>query len=204
MSQGQAANPGPAGLVALAIACFTFYAIHTGKVDSSCAPLLGIWLIGGFVVQIFVATMELKHGNILGGNIFLFFSAFFMLVNGLELLFKFYAAKSGWVLDTRIDGWAWIALMIALVSWTPAYFKTPLSTILMVLSLDIAVIVVTLLNLKLIGHEWHIVSGNFIGLGGVFGLYTAWGMIINTVFERNIIPLGAPLIKPKSTTSVNM
>ncbi|MEG6523719.1 acetate uptake transporter family protein [Desulfotomaculum sp. 1211_IL3151] len=204
MSQGQAANPGPAGLVALAIACFTFYAIHTGKVDSSCAPLLGIWLIGGFVVQIFVATMELKHGNILGGNIFLFFSAFFMLVNGLELLLKFYAAKSGWVLDARIDGWAWIALMIALVSWTPAYFKTPLSTILMVLSLDIAVIVVTLLNLNVIGHEWHIVSGNFIGLGGVFGLYTAWGMIINTVFERNIIPLGAPLIKPKPTTSVNM
>ena len=46
------ASPAPAGLVALAIACFGFYALLTGKVDHSCIPLLGFWLLGGFFVQI--------------------------------------------------------------------------------------------------------------------------------------------------------
>lgn len=120
MSHGHApANPGPAGLVALAMACFTFYAVHTGKVEGSAIPLLGIWLIGGFVVQVIVGVMELNHGNIVGGNIFTFFSAFFMLVTGLELIFKYFAGIYGWAVDARIDGWAWLALSIALITWTP-------------------------------------------------------------------------------------
>lgn len=195
MSAHGPANPGPAGLVALAMACFTFYAIHTGKVEGSAAPLLGIWLLGGFVVQVIVGVMELNHGNILGGNIFTFFSAFFMLVTGLELIFKFFAAQNGWALDARIDGWAWGALAIALLTWTPGYFKSPLSLLAVVLALDIAVPVVALMDLGILGHGWHAVSGNFLGIAGIFGLYTAWGVVLNTVYGRTIIPLGAPLVK---------
>jgi len=196
MSQGHApANPGPAGLVALAMACFTFYAMHTGKVDSSAAVLLGIWLLGGFVVQVIVGIMELNHGNIVGGNIFTFFSAFFMLVTGLELIFKFFAAQNGWSIDARIDGWAWLALAIALLTWTPGYFKSPLSLLACVLALDIAIPVVAFMDMGILGHEWHAVSGNFLGIAGIFGLYTACGVVLNTAFGRTIIPLGTPICK---------
>ncbi|ABO50311.1 conserved hypothetical protein [Desulforamulus reducens MI-1] len=205
MSQGHGTvNPGPAGLVALAMACFTFYAIHTGKVDGSAAPLLGIWLIGGFVIQVIVGVMEINHGNVLGGNVFTFFSAFFMLVTGLELIFKFFAAQNGWTIDSRIDGWAWLALAIALLTWTPGYLKSPLSLFCAVLALDVAVPVVALMDLEVLGHEWHVISGNFLGLGGIFGLYTAWGIVLNSVFEKTIIPLGAPIIKPKQTNTASM
>lgn len=199
MSHGHGpANPGPAGLVALAMACFTFYAVHTGKVEGSAIALLGIWLIGGFVVQVIVGVMELNHGNVLGGNIFTFFSAFFMLVTGLELIFKFFAAQNGWEVDARIDGWAWLALAIALLTWTPGYFKSPLSLCAVVLALDVAVPVVALMDLTILGHEWHVVSGNFLLLAGIFGLYTAMGVVLNTVFERTVIPMGGPIIKPRA------
>ncbi len=82
------ANPTPAGLVALAAACACFFALLTGRVSASAMPLIGCWLLGGFVIQIVVALLDLKSGNLAGGNTFLFFSAFFMLVSGLEMLLR--------------------------------------------------------------------------------------------------------------------
>ena len=124
MSQNHGwASPAPAGLVALAVACFTFFGVLSGKVDHSCIPLLGCWLLGGFVIQIIVGIIELMEGNTTGGNVFTFFAAFFMLVGGLEFFVKFAAHIQAWQIDTRIDGWAWSALAIALLLWTPAYFK---------------------------------------------------------------------------------
>jgi succinate-acetate transporter protein len=85
------ATPGPAGLGALAVACFGFGAVFLGKVDLSGFPLLAAWLIGGCLVQYTVAVMELKDHNLTGGNVFLFFSAFFMLGAALSVFAKWYS-----------------------------------------------------------------------------------------------------------------
>ena len=190
------ANPGPAGLVALAMACFTFFALFTGRVDGTALPLLGIWLLGGFVIQVIVAIIELKEGAILGGNVFLFFSAFFMLVTGLECLFKFWMGTKGITLDARMDGWAWLTLAIALILWSPGYFKSPLAMILCVLSLDIAVPVVALKDLTIIpGAIGAPLAGIFLLLAGIFGLYMAAGTVLNTALGKQALPLGSPWIK---------
>lgn len=190
------ANPGPAGLVALAMACFTFFALFTGKIEGSALPLLGIWLIGGFVVQVIVAVIELKEGAIVGGNVFLFFSAFFMLVTGLECLFKFWASTKGVAVDARIDGWAWTVLAVSLLLWTPAYFKSPLVMSLLVLALDIAVPVVALKDLGVIDPViGSAIAGWFLLIGGIFGIYMAAGTVLNTAFGKQVLPLGAPIIK---------
>jgi len=108
-------NPTPAGLVALAVACFGFFALLTGKITAGALPLLGCWLLGGFIVQLVVALIDLKGGNTTGGNTFLFFSAFFMLVGGLEMMVKSFLSKTGLTLDARVDGWAWLVLAITLI-----------------------------------------------------------------------------------------
>ena len=54
-----------------------FYLLCNGKVEHTCIPLLGCWLLGGALVQYTVAIIELKEGATTGGNVFLFFSAFF-------------------------------------------------------------------------------------------------------------------------------
>jgi len=83
------ASPGPAGLAALAVACFGFAAVFLGKVGLGGLPLLAAWLVGGGVVQLSTALIELKDHNITGGNVFLFFSAFFMFAAALSVFAKF-------------------------------------------------------------------------------------------------------------------
>ena len=83
------ATPGPAGLGALAVACFGFGAVFLGLVKPGGLPILAAWLFGGCLVQYTTAVIELKDHNVLGGNVFLFFAAFFMLGAALSTMSKF-------------------------------------------------------------------------------------------------------------------
>jgi succinate-acetate transporter protein len=119
-----------------------------------------------------------------------------MLVTGLECLFKFWMGTKGITLDSRMDGWAWLALAIALVFWSPGYFKAPLAMILCVLSLDIAVPVVALKDLTIIPAAIGApLAGLFLLLAGIFGLYMTAGTILNTTYGKQILPLGSPWVK---------
>ncbi|PKM78569.1 MAG: hypothetical protein CVU90_00810 [Firmicutes bacterium HGW-Firmicutes-15] len=192
------ASPGPAGLVALAMACFTFGAIHTGMVAGSAAPLLGCWLLGGFVVQFTVAVIELRDGHMTGGNVFLFFSAFFMLTTGLELILKTILAKNGMTADSHLDGWAWLTLSIALTLWSPAYLTSVKSMTFLVIAILPACWIITGVDIGYLPKTWSYYDGVFLFITGCFGLYTGAGMILNTAFGKTIIPLGKPFIAPQA------
>ena len=187
------ANPAPAGLVALAMACLPSLLFYREGGDA--IPLLGIWLLGGFAVQVIVGIIELKEGNTTGGNVFTFFSAFFMLVTGLEMIFKYLAIQFGWTIDPTIDGWAWLPLAIALLLWTPAYFKGALSMLLAVVALDVAVPIIAFKDMGLLGAAWGPVAGWALLIAGIFGLYTASAIVLNTAYGRPVLPTGGPLVK---------
>lgn len=192
------ANPAPAGLTALAVACFTFFAVLTGKVEHSCIPLLGCWLLGGFVVQLVVGLIELKEGATTGGNVFLFFSAFFMLVGGIEFFVKgYFGTVHGAPIDTRIDGWAWLVLFITLILWTPAYLKqSPMVMGLLVLLLDVAVFFVAMTDLAWMDKSvYGPLAGDFLLGSGICGIYVAAAIILNTAFGKSVIPMPGPIMK---------
>lgn len=195
--QGGWGNPGPAGLTALAIACFTFYAVLCGKVPHAALPFLACWLIGGFVVQLIVGIIELREGAVLGGNVFVVFCAFFMLTGALEFLVltQGKADPAGMALD----GYAWLVLLITLVLWTFSYLKTsPAALGLTVILLDIAVLFVTIEKLGMFG-DFAATAGYYGGLfllfTGIAGMYVAAGIQLNSAFGKTILPLGKPIIK---------
>lgn len=177
------ANPTPAGLVALAVACFCFFALLTGRVDASALPLLGCWLLGGFVVQMVVAILDLKANNLPGGNTFLFFSAFFMLVSGLECFLK---VKGG--VDARIDGWAWLALSLTLTLWTPAFFKAAKLLLAIVLVLNIAVWSITFIDLQVIPKTFLPVPAYALLISGIMGIYLSAAIVVNGTLGKKFYP----------------
>ncbi|MDR2036181.1 MAG: GPR1/FUN34/YaaH family transporter [Coriobacteriales bacterium] len=183
------ANPTPAGLVALAVACFAFFALLSGKVEATAMPLVGCWLIGGFVVQLVVALMDLKGGNHAGGNTFLFFSAFFMLVGGLEMFLKYNGIAAGTPLDTRIDGYAWLVLTLVIYLWTPAFFKTFNILSLIVLALDVALPFVALVDLKILPANLTVIAAYALLTAGVLAIYLSAATVVNTAFGKKVYPV---------------
>ena len=183
------ANPTPAGLVALSVACFCFFALLTGGVSASAMPLIGCWLLGGFVIQIIVALLDLKSRNLTGGNTFLFFSAFFMLVSGLGMLLKYDAAGMGVPLDIRIDGYAWGALTIVVWLWTPAFFtKFSLLSVIVAL-LDIALPFIALVDLGVLPHGFVYISAWALLAAGIVAIYLSSAIIVNGAYGKTVYPL---------------
>jgi len=189
------ANPTPAGLVALAVACFCFFALLTGKVSRGALPLLACFLIGGFVIQLVVALLDLKSGNLSGGNTFLYFSAYFMLVSGGEMLLKFFVDG----LDTRIDGWAWLALMLVVALWTPAFFKAPAILFVIVAVLNVAVPCIAFADLQIFSAEVSGVLSNIAGhallVCGILGVYLSAALVVNGTYGRTVFWNPKPFYK---------
>jgi len=197
----QWANPTPAGLVALAVACFGFFALLTKRVEPSAMPLLGCFLLGGFIIQVIVALIDLKSKNLAGGNTFLYFSAFFMLVSGLEMFFKYNGISAGTPLDGRIDGWVWLALAAVVLLWTPAFFKSPAILFMIVVVLNVATISITLADLKVFNPDISNVLSHVAGWAlltcGVMGIYLSAALVVNGTYGKNILPNPKPFYKEK-------
>ena len=195
MEKKEWANPTPAGLVALAVACFCFFALLCGMVEKSAMPLMGCFLIGGFVIQFVVALLDLKSRNAPGGNTFLYFSAYFMLVSGAEMFLKYYSAG----LDTRIDGWAWMVLMLVVILWTPAFYKGNGLLFIMILVLDIAIPCVVVSDLKLFAPEVTAIFSKTAGwlllVCGIMGIYLSAALLVNATYGKEIFKTPKPFYK---------
>ena len=190
------ASPGPAGLGALAVICFAFYALLTGKVSHNAAPLLACWLIGGAICQIVTGVIELKDHSIVGGNVFLFFGAFFMVVTALSLVTKYGLAQAGLPMDTRVEGWCWLGGLCFLVMMTPAYLKSPKLLFFAIVAIDVALLCLVGLDMKLNIPRalFASIAGWALLFAGFVGIYMAGAIVLNTHFGKVILPTTKPII----------
>ena len=192
------ASPGPAGLAALSIAGFAFFALLTGRVSHDAAPILACWLVGGAVCQVVAGLIELKDHDITGGNIMLFFGSFFMLVAALSLSTKYGLHAAGLPFDATIEGWCWLAGGGFLVIMTPCYLKTPKLLFWAIVMADIAVLCIALMDLKVTVLPLPLMAtvAGWLLLGvGLIGIYLGGATAINTTFGKSILPTTTPYVK---------
>jgi len=191
-------SPGPAGLGALAVACFGFGAVFTGKIGLGGLPLLAAWLVGGGIVQFTVAVMELKDHNMTGGNVFLFFSAFFMFGAALSVFAK-YLMLSGIMGSVQpepmVEGYCWMAGAAFLTAVTPAYLKSPKPLCMIVILLDVALWLIVGLDLGLIGASMKPVVGYILFISGWIAVYIVAAVVNNHVYGRVVIPTFGTFVK---------
>lgn len=190
-------SPAPAGLGALAVACFGFAAVFLGQVKIGGLPILAAWLVGGGIVQVIVAIIELKDKNFTGGNVFLFFSAFFMFGAALSTLAKF-LMLSGIIPnippDPVVEGYCWMAGAAFLTILTPCYLKSPLPLFLIVVIVDVVLWLIVGLDLGILGSEYRSAVGYLLLATGWIAIYFVGAVGISQVFGRQVLPLLRPIV----------
>jgi len=210
-----------------------------GKVDLSGFPLLAAWLVGGCLVQYTTAVIELKDHNITGGNVFLFFSAFFMLAAAISAFAKWYsisfifvpkaakeamdaAVAAAGVADVKmltpeqlaaakagigkavggmvskmvyIEGWMWMAGAGFLTAVTPAYAKSGL--FLLVVVIDVVLWMIVGMDTGWFGDPktWKPVIGYLLVFSGWYGVYMAGAVVCNTIYGKKVFWTPPPLVK---------
>lgn len=197
------APPTPAGLIALVLVCFCFFAVLTGALPAGdpFMMLLGVYCVCAFIPQFIAGLLEMRNGVILGGNVFMFFSAFFMLATGLKFIFEGIFHSLGWHMSVVLDGWAWLALTVGLILWTPAYARGAAATFWLIVAVDVALIFIDA-HMFMVGESTAALSKTFAAIGGwalliagILGLYISTAVINNTVAGKAILPVGGPYLK---------
>lgn len=191
-------SPGPAGLAALAVACFGFGAVFNGHVELGGLPLLAAWLVGGGIVQYTVAVMELKDHNMTGGNVFLFFAAFFMFGAAISVMMKF-LMLTGVLGEVKpaamVEGYCWMAGAAFLTAVTPAYLKSPKPLFILVILLDVALWLIVGLDMGKLGPEFKPVVGYLLYVSGWIGIYTSAAVVNNHIFGKTVLPTFGTFVK---------
>ncbi len=199
MSQQQEhsfANPGPQALTALAIACFIFFGLLTGKIGHDSHLAVACWLFGGFICQLTAGIIELKDGNITGGNVMLLFGSFFMLVTAMLNAAEFICHANEIHFSAACDPYAWVCLATILTLFTPAYLVGSPVFFVALICADIALWFITLMKFGAVAPGIGApIAAYCLLLLGILGLYLAAATVLNTAFKKSVLPTGKPLIQ---------
>jgi uncharacterized protein len=190
-------NPLPAGLGALAMACFGFGAMLSGKVTHDAAPILAAWLIGGFFVQLVVAIIEFRDKNLPGANVFLVFSCIFMLTGALSVGSKYFLHQFNMPFDASIEGWLWLAISLWIYILLPCFLKSPKILFFLGFLLCIALACLIALDFGVkAGRAQIALTGAYCLFGaGAMAIYLAGAIALNTHFGKQVLPITTPFIK---------
>jgi succinate-acetate transporter protein len=180
------ADPAPLGLGALAVTLFVFSMFAAGLVAQSGQPVvLGIALAYGGVAQLLAGMWEFRRGNTFGAAAFGSYGAFWLSYWLMQQFFigNVPAGEQGSALGLFFIAWAILTALL----WVASTRTTA------VVSVMLALLTISSLLIG-IGHAGA--HTELVKIGGWFGLataaaalYGALAGLVNTTFERTLLPL---------------
>jgi succinate-acetate transporter protein len=180
------ADPAPLGLAALALTLLVFSMFNTGLLNSSGEPvLLGMALAYGGVAQLLAGMWEFRRGNTFGAVTFGSYGAFWLSFWLLEQFFvgRIPGGERNSAIALFYISWAILTALL----WIASTRTTA------VVSLMLFLLTLTYLMLGIGDAGSHT---ELVKIGGWFGLataaaalYAAFASVINSTFERTLLPL---------------
>jgi succinate-acetate transporter protein len=180
------ADPAPLGLAALAVTLLVFSMFSSGLLAGSGEPVvLGVALAYGGIAQLLAGMWEFRRGNTFGAVAFGSYGAFWLSYWLLQQFFvgQIPIAEQGSALGLFFVSWAIFSALL----WVASTRTTAVVSVML--------FVLTLSYLLLgIGHAGA--HSELVKIGGWFGLasaaaalYGAFAGLINTTYERTVLPL---------------
>ena len=191
------ANPAPLGLAAFGLTTVVLSAINAGVIKGDPSALLAVvvplaFAYGG-VAQIIAGVLEFKNDNTFGMVAFTSYGLFWWWYALL-----LWTVGAGWIKPPAANAVGLTLLVwgvFTLYMWIPT-FRATLALWSIFLFLWITFFLLAGGDLGM-GPAWHTAGGWFGLLTGVDALYVSFALVTNATFDKAIIPLGAPIVRPR-------
>ncbi len=174
------ADPGPLGLACFALTTFCLSVKNAALVPAeSISMIIALALIYGGTTQILAGMWEFKKNNVFGATAFSSYGAFWISFGFFELgaLLKWFAVPSQ-------------AVVLFLVAWTIFTLYMWIGSFGTNKALVI-VFTLLLITFVLLDIGNHVLAGYFGIATAIAAWYTSAAGVINTVFGRVVLPVGA-------------
>jgi succinate-acetate transporter protein len=190
------ANPAPLGLAGFGLTTVVLSAINAGVITGDNAALLAVvvplaFAYGG-VAQIIAGVLEFKNGNTFGMVAFTSYGLFWWWYALL-----LWTVGAGWIKPPAGNAIGLTLLLwgvFTLYMWIPT-FRASLAIWTVFLFLWITFFLLAGGDLGM-GSSWHTAGGWFGLITGVDALYVSFAEVTNATFDRTVVPLGSPILRP--------
>jgi len=192
----RSANPAPLGLAGFGLTTVVLSSINAGLLKGDAGNLTAVvvplaFAYGG-IAQIIAGILEFKNGNTFGTVAFTSYGLFWWWY-----AFLLWTVGAGWLKPPAANAVGLTLLVwgvFTLYMWI-ATFRASLGVWSIFLFLWITFFLLAAADLGM-GAEWR-TTGGWVGLAtGVDALYVSFAEVTNATFNKNVIPLGAPILKP--------
>jgi succinate-acetate transporter protein len=185
------ANPSAAGIVGLCCVVIPLSLLNLGLLPPESAPVIIAWLLCGGLVQVFAGLIEFKRGGLLFSTPFLVFGFMLCITPALGEITKI------WIKDPAVPAAVGGAGFLVIAVYVAAFFISTglVSRFLFALCavLDLGLWFIGLTDLGLINagtFGWLCLLVFALGM-----LYIACALFLNEMFQKQILPIGAPLFQ---------
>ena len=190
MPNGQLANVGALGLGGFALTTFVLNVVNAGIVSAdNLGMVLPLGIFYGGLAQFCAGMWDVKRGDTFGATCFTSFGAFWMSIALLILL-----EKTGVIAAVPREGMA-----LLFIAWGIFTVYATVASLKMARAVTAVFVTLIILFFLLASGEWNTTVHKAAGYEGIVCALIAWycsaAMLINNVWEKQVLPLGSPVIK---------
>lgn len=195
------ADPSPALLFGLAAGLTPLGLLIAGRIPAGAGIMVAAYLFGVTLSNVLCGLILLRKGDVMWGCLALFFGTMLCGAGSVGSLLRGVWALRG--MQTQIpfqfEGWAYLMCGLVLLLFLPVLARVSWS---IVASSVVCGGGLVLLGIGYIGGlasqglvDCMHLGGWGIAIFGVYCLYGGFALLIDMVYQKNIIPIGAPLVK---------
>jgi hypothetical protein len=181
------ANPAALGLGGFALTTFILNIVNAGLISrDNLGMVLPIGIFYGGLAQFCAGMWEFKRGDTFGATCFSSFGAFWMSVAVMIIL-----ENTGVISPVPREGMA-----VLFIAWGIFTAYAMIASLKVNRAVTSIFVTLTILFFLLAAGEWNSTVHKIAGYEGILcaliAWYTAAGVLINTLFGRDVLPLGKP------------
>jgi len=188
----EVADPTPLGLTGLAMVTLVAASQKLGWTEGLSLLIPWAIFLGGFA-QLMACVYDFKHNNLFGATAFGIYGLFWISVAASWMIkLGVFGPILAQGYDVRQLGFVFLGYLIISAFITVAAFKTNKALIAIMVLIDVLFLGLMLSSFGM-GEIWHNIAAWTELSISLIGFYAAGANMLNKMYGRTILPLGAPI-----------